>query len=83
MFMPFAHRGQERVSDPLELKLQAVVSHQVGAGYPLEEQPGLLTTEPSSQPHSTSHHFLIIKKLETPEMLLINFTIPNDTSSKV
>ena len=38
-----------KVSDPLQLDLQTVVSCHVGAG-PLEEQSVLLTTEPSLQP---------------------------------
>ena len=29
--VPGAHRGQKRASDPLELELQMVVSHQVGS----------------------------------------------------
>jgi hypothetical protein len=32
MHMPDAHRVQKRALDPLELKLQMVVSHNVGAG---------------------------------------------------
>ena len=36
-----------RVSDPLELELQTVVSFHMG---PLEEQPVILTAEPSLQP---------------------------------
>lgn len=39
--------GQRRVSDPLELELQTVVSHHVGV--PLEEQPVLLIAESSLQ----------------------------------
>ena len=49
-----AHRYQKRVSDPLELELQLVVSHYVGAGKsnhgPLQEQSVLLNIEPSFQP---------------------------------
>ena len=30
--MPGDHRAQKRMSDPLELKLYAIVSHSVGAG---------------------------------------------------
>jgi hypothetical protein len=41
------HWGQMRVSDPLELELQTVVSFHMG---PLEEQPVILTAEPSLQP---------------------------------
>ena len=44
-----------RVPDTLELELQTVVSSHVGArnmnSGPLEEQPLLLTTEPSLQPN--------------------------------
>lgn len=35
-------KGQKRVSDPLELELELVVSHQMDAGFPLNEQPVLL-----------------------------------------
>ena len=42
---------QERVSEPLELELQMVVTSHVGAGNlnpgPLEEQTVLLTTKPT------------------------------------
>ena len=40
MCVSVAGRGQKRVSDPLELELQMVVSHHVGAenkGLPLQE----------------------------------------------
>jgi hypothetical protein len=42
------------VLDALELELQTVVSLPVDAGNPspLEEQPVLLTAEPSLQPHN-------------------------------
>ena len=49
--MPVACTDQKRASGPLGV---TVVSHHVGAGSqtvgPLEEQPVLLTTEPSSWP---------------------------------
>ena len=44
------------MSDPLELELQTVVSQSIPSGCwelnsgPLEEQPMLLTTEPSLEP---------------------------------
>ena len=41
-----------RMLEPLELELQTVMSCQVGAPGPLEEQPGLLATEPSLHPPS-------------------------------
>lgn len=44
-----ASGGQKTVLDPLELKLQMVASHPMGAGkenpHPLQEQPVLLTTQ--------------------------------------
>ena len=42
------HSGQKKVSDPLELGLQMVVSYWVGAG---NQTWVLLTTMPSLQPH--------------------------------
>ena len=46
--------GQKRVLDPLGLELQVAVSYHGGAGElnpgPLEEEPVLLTPEPSPQP---------------------------------
>jgi hypothetical protein len=47
------HGGQERIVGPLELELQVVVSCHVGARNwtrLLEEQPVILTAEPSLQP---------------------------------
>ena len=47
--------GHKRVLDPLELELQVAVSYRGGAGElnpgPLEEEPVLLTPEPSPQPY--------------------------------
>jgi hypothetical protein len=50
--VPDTHRVQMRASDPLELGLQMVVSHHMGAGNlgPLEEQHEVWTTEPPLQP---------------------------------
>lgn len=45
--------GQERVTDPLELELQAVGSHSawvLGADCPLQKRYAFLTAEPSLQP---------------------------------
>lgn len=50
-----AHEDQKRVSNPLELEVQAVVSHQIGAGsklVSLQEQQALLISEPFLQPLS-------------------------------
>ena len=49
--------GQKRVADCRELQLGMVVSYYVSAGNhpgPLEEQPVLLTTEPSLRPQINS-----------------------------
>ena len=52
--VPSVHGSQKRASDALELGSQTAASHHVGArNQPrgsLEEQPVLLTTEPSLQP---------------------------------
>jgi len=46
-----ARGSQKRALDHLELELQVVVNHYVGSrNCPLEEQPVLLTAEPSLQP---------------------------------
>lgn len=42
--MPSAHGGQKKAPDPLELKLQMVVSRHIGSG---NQIPILLTTKPS------------------------------------
>jgi hypothetical protein len=51
--MPVAHRDQKRMSNPLELKLQAVVSSRMGVASqtpsPLEEWTVFATSEPSLQ----------------------------------
>ena len=48
--MPGVHRGQKMASDALELELWMAVSHwELNLGS-LEEQPELLTVEPSLQP---------------------------------
>ena len=46
-----AHRGQQRLSDPLELALWIAVSYHVGEPNPgpLQQQQVLLLTEPSLQ----------------------------------
>jgi hypothetical protein len=48
MYLPGACRGQKRVWDPLEVELQVAVSWESNLG-PEEEQPVLLTIEPSLQ----------------------------------
>lgn len=48
MYMPGAHRGQNSVSDPLELLgLQTIVSHHAGVKL---RSPDRATTEPSRPP---------------------------------
>lgn len=53
--------GQKRVSDPLELELGLVVSHQMDAGFPLNEQRVLLYIEPTLPPNPLN--FLLISFL--------------------
>lgn len=43
--MPSARVSQKRVSDPLQMELQMVISHCVSSLSPLQEQQILLTTE--------------------------------------
>lgn len=50
VYMPGAQGSRKRAFDFLELESQMVVSHHVGAGNPLQEQPVLLTTK-SLQPY--------------------------------
>ena len=57
------HEGQKSTSDPLDLQLQIIVNCWELNLDPLEEQPVLLTVEPSLQPHRspfavTSHYSL-------------------------
>jgi hypothetical protein len=51
--VPGTFRGQKKEMDPLKLQLQMVVSWELNSG-PLEEQPVLLTAEPSISPATTS-----------------------------
>lgn len=46
-FVPGTHQDQKRASSLLKLKLKIIINHHVHAGHPLEEQPLLLTAEPS------------------------------------
>ena len=59
-----------KVSDPLELELQTVVSCHVGYWelnpYPLEEQSMQLTTEPSSLQSSATRFYLVSCALTWP-----------------
>ena len=58
MCVPGTHRDQKKMKDPLELELQVIMGHLVGAKnwreVPLEEEPELLTTKPSLQPQGPS-----------------------------
>jgi hypothetical protein len=51
--VPGARRGQKKASDPLELELQMVAHHCVGAAVHLKEQP-----VPSYSSSPTFLHFL-------------------------
>lgn len=53
MYVPVAHRGQKRMLEPLELKLEMVGKKTVGCRkvnlVPLQEQQGLLASEAALQ----------------------------------
>jgi hypothetical protein len=65
-----------KVLDPLELKLQTVVSCHVGGCWewnlgPLEEQPVLFTAEPSLQPNLPSHYYEIPQEANEAFVFLV------------